>query len=313
MSRNPRTWSLANLSGLLVLCCLSLAACSGAVVSLQYPTHPQAVPAVARLLSDDPTLVQEARVEVGSLGEGATPELLRRMKGASPEQKIRILETATQIGAPAAAVGLIYDQAAADPDVRVRQTVTVQAARAPKLQEVTAPALRDLLSDRIPEVRAAALRSLGAFNNERLLSTAELSAFINQPDPLLCATAVSVALSRDDPSLQPSLRRALPRLVSQLRNPKPTTRAAIVSALGQYGTIASPTVPPLIAVAERDPVPEVRMKAAIALRRIGTPQAQEVAAQTFREFSTSDNQPLRSLAEGYLNPTGDSENTQPTR
>lgn len=289
-----------SLSSLILLACLGLVGCPAAVIPLQYPTHPQAVPAVARLLSDDPVLAQEAKVEVESLGEGASPELLRAMRWASSEGKIRLLDAATKIGKPPAVIAEIYQQAVRDNDEKVRQSAAFHASRAPSLGKQTGPAIHFLLSDRVPEVKAAAITSLAALGSPELLSDQELLSLIDDPNPLVSATAVSVALSRGDPSFSLPLRRALPRLVTQLQNPKAATRATVISALGQYGSAAAPTVPPLATVAKSDPVAEVRVQAAVALMRIGTPAAKQTARETFTEFASSKNAALKAISDGYL-------------
>lgn len=272
----------------------------GAIIPLQYPTHPQAVPAVARLLSDDAVLVSEAQVEVQSLGEGATPEMLRAMSSASPEGKLRLLEAATSIGKPAAVIGRMYSEAVRDPDEGIRLAAAFQASKAPALASQTAPAIERLLADKVPAVKAAGLTTLSALDDRKALNPETLARFINDSNPLICATAVSIALSRGEPTLEPLLRRTLPRLVTQLHNPQPASRAAVITALGAYGAAASPTVPPLVSVAHADKVPEVRVQAAVALMRIGTPAAKEAAHQTFVEFSSSTNPALKAIAKSFL-------------
>ncbi len=278
----------------------STGALPAVMIPLQYPTHPQAVPAVARLLSDDPVLVEEAKVEVRSLGEGATPEMLRAMSSASSEGKLRLLDSATTIGKPPAVIGQMYLQAVSDQNEKVRLGAAFQAARAPDLAAQTSPALERLLVDSVPEVKAAALKTLALVGDRQALSTQKLASFVNDGNALICATAVSIALSRGDSLLEPLLRRALPRLVTQLHNAQPNTRAAVITALGGYGEAAAPTVPPLISVARTDTVPEVRIQAAIALTRIGTPAAREAAHDTFVEFSSSPNPSLKTIAQGFL-------------
>lgn len=278
----------------------SSAALPGAILPLQYPTHPQAVPAVSRLLSDDSVLVGEAQVEVQSLGDGATPEMLKAMSTASSEGKLRLLESATTIGKPPAVVGRMYYLAVRDPDEKVRLGAAFQAVRAPALASQTSPALERLLADTVPEVKAAGLKSLATLNDRKALTSQRLAGFINDSNPLICATAVSIALSREDSLLEPLLRKTLPRLVTQLHNPQPASRAAVITALGAYGEAAAPTVPPLISVARTDNVPEVRLQAAVALMRIGTAPAKAVAHETFVEFAASSNPALKALAKGFL-------------
>ncbi len=301
---NERPSSLLALSAALLSSCAALAGCAAAVIPLQHPTHPQAVPAVARLLSDDPTLVEEAQVEVSTLGEGATPELLRAMRSATPEGKIRLLDAATKIGKPAGVVAQIYREAVRDSDQTVRQSAAIQAGRAPELSKQTTPAIRALLGDPVPEVRSAALRSLASLDSGASLSSEEILAAVDSPDPLICATGVSIAFNRGDSSLSAPLRRALPRLILQIRNPKPATRAAVVAALGQYGKNAAPAVPSLTTVTRDDSVAEVRVQAAVALMRIGTPAAKAAARETFSEFSSSQNEALKALSKGYLSQPG---------
>jgi len=288
----------------------SAAALPGAILPLQYPTHPQAIPAVARLLSDDPVLVEEAQVEIQSLGEGATPEILRAMSTASSEGKLRLLESATTVGKPPAVVGRIYYQAVRDPDKKVRLGAAFQAARAPALASETGPALEQLLTDPVPEVKAAGLQSLAALDDRKALSPLKLAGFVNDSNALICATAVSIALSRGDVQMEPLLRRTLPRLVTQLHSPQPASRAAVITALGAYGEAAAPTVPPLVSVARTDKVPEVRLQAAVALMRIGTPEAKETAHQTFLEFSSSSNPSLKAIAQRFINPNKKTEASQ---
>lgn len=270
------------------------------MLPLQYPTHPQAVPAVSRLLSEDPVLIEEAQVEVRSLGEGATPEMLRAMGSASSEGKLRLLEAATSIGKPPAVIGRMYELAVRDPDKKIRLAAAFQAGRDPVLARQISPAIERLLADPIPEVKAAGLNSLANLDDRKALSSEKLAHFINDNNALICATAVSISLARADPLLEPLLRRTLPRLVTQLHNPQPATRAAVITALGQYGNAAAPTVPPLISVAKDDKVPEVRLQAAVALMRIGTPAAKEAAQQTFVEFSSSSNAALQAIAKGFV-------------
>lgn len=252
------------------------------------------------MLSDDSVLVGEARVEVQSLGEGATPEMLKAMSTASSEGKLRLLESATTIGKPPAVVGRMYYLAVRDPDEKVRLGAAFQAVRAPALASQTSPALERLLVDTVPEVKAAGLKSLATLDDRKALTSQRLAGFINDSNPLICATAVSIALSREDSLLEPLLRKTLPRLVTQLHNPLPASRAAVITALGAYGEAAAPTVPPLISVARTDNVPEVRLQAAVALMRIGTAPAKAVAHETFVEFAASSNPALKALAKGFL-------------
>ena len=281
-----------------LLCALSTMALFGCatLVALQYPTHPQAIPAVQRLTSNDALLVQEARIEIVALGAGAMPELYREMPQASSAAKIRIMEVATKIALPAQMLGVIYERAVQDSDTVVRQSAAFQAARAPQLAETLAPIIRTLLYDRVPDVQAAALTALAGY--PQYLSSQELLAFISDKEIVVAATAASIALKRDDPTLTVAADLALPRLISQLQHPQPRTRSAVISALGQYG--AAPTVPPLITVLKKDKVAEIRMKAAIALLRINTPDARLAALEALKEFSSSDNAALKAVADQYL-------------
>lgn len=148
------------------------------------------------------------------------------------------------------------------------------------------------------------MTTLGGFKVEYALSHEEILNALRESNPLISATAASIALARNDSSYSSELRRALPRLVVNLQNPKPATRAAVISAIGMYGEVAAPTVAPLSSVAARDPIPALRIKAAIALTRIGTPEANAAARKTFEAFATSDDLALKAVAEGYLKRNG---------
>jgi hypothetical protein len=62
--------------------------------------HPQAAPAVSRLLGDDKVLIQESKVELASLGPSAMPALLDAVPSATPKQQVRIISMAMQIEEP---------------------------------------------------------------------------------------------------------------------------------------------------------------------------------------------------------------------
>ncbi len=280
---------------------VSTCGCAGLSVSLsRYPTHPQAEAAVGRLLSSDMTLVNEARRELSILGEGAMPILRSNMDTTQAVGRSRIMEVASALGAPVELVADILEKGARDESPDVRQSAAFYAGRFPQLSDRLGPMLTTLASDTNPQVRAAALSSLGAYPSSVQLPVDDLMRLINDPNILVAASAASLATKRMEPRLQVAARDALPRLVGKLDDPSPANRAVILFAIGHYGPLAEPTIPPLKTILARDKVPEVRLQAAIALLKINTPASRKAAAPALKSFARNPNPKLSAAAQSAL-------------
>jgi HEAT repeat protein len=286
---------------LLVLTLGTVYGCGALPVSLsRYATHPQAEAAVGRLLSSDLTLVSEAKKELPILGEGTLPALRESMDSATAVGRIRIMETASVIGAPQELVGEILQKGAHDDSADVRQSAAFQAGRFPQLSERLGPVLVTLATDTSPQVRAAALSSLGTYPGTTQLEAEDLIRLTKDPNIVVAASAASLAIKRTEPRVQVAARDALPKLVGKLRDPTPANRAAILFAIGHYGSLAEPTIPPLKTVLTKDKVPEVRLQAAITLLKINTPASRKAAIPALKAFSRSSDPRLRAAAQSAL-------------
>lgn len=264
------------------------------------PRHPAAPGAVDRLLSEDPLLQSEARVEVTALGAGAMPELLSRLDEASPEQRRRIVELVATIGKPEEIVRDVFIMAGKDSNPSVRQIVAFRAAQYPSQQEELFPTLHALAWDGTPEVQAAAITSLSAFSPRYSLTAEELDQLMRSPSPLVVAAAVTAAVARPEPMLQETAREVLPILVGEIMNPSPLVRAAVIIAIGKYGPAAAPAAPPLAGALAHDSVPEIRLQAALALMKTKLRSAKAVAIPALQEFAKSPNPALSGPAQRVL-------------
>jgi HEAT repeat protein len=279
----------------------TVSGCTELSVSLsRYPTHPQAEAAVGRLLSSDLTLVNEARKEIPILGEGAMPILRENMETANTVGRTRIMETASVIGAPPELVAEILEKGAHDEAPDVRQNAAFHAGRFPQLADRLGSVLVALATDADPQVRAAALSSLGAYPGTTQLAVEDLVQLTNDPNIVVAASAASLAIKRTEPRLQIAARDALPKLVGKLQDPAPANRAAILFAIGHYGSLAEPTIPPLKTILTKDKVPEVRLQAAIALVKINTRASRKAAVPALKAFSRSSDPRLRGAAQSAL-------------
>ncbi len=264
------------------------------------PRHPEARKAVDRLLSDDPLLQTEAQVELLALGEGAMPELRERFGDGDPEERRKMVELVSTIGKPDEVVTYVYIEAGRDSSPEVRQVVAFRAAQVPHLQRELFPTLHTLAFDATPEVQAAAIITLSGYSTESSLSTEELKRLMRSDSPLVVAAAVTAALPHSDPSLKEITRQVLPKLVGEIVNPSPLIRAAVIIAIGKYGPAAGPAVPPLAGALAHDPLPEIRLQAALTLMKTKMRSARAAALPVLQEFAQSSNPALAGPAQRGL-------------
>jgi HEAT repeat protein len=245
-------------------------------------------------------LANEAKKEISILGEGATPVLRENMDTANAVGRTRIMETASAIGVPPELVAEILEIGARDESPDVRQSAAFHAGRFPQLADRLGPALITLATDVDPQVRAAALSSLGTYPSTIQLPVDDLVQLMNDPHIMVAASAASLAIKRAEPRLQVAARDTLPKLVGKLQDPAPANRAAILFAIGHYGSLAEPTIPPLKTILAKDKVPEVRLQAAITLVKINTPASRKVAVPALKAFARSSDPRLRGAAQSAL-------------
>ena len=295
--------SLALCNALIILA-LSLGGCARAPQSLARvfgpPRHPQAAAATDRLLSSDPLLQKEAHVELISLGSGAMPDLRDAIEGATSEQRIRIIEAASRIGTPPELLVELFGIAAKDPDTTVRKTVAFRCADHKELEAALTPIVKGLLFDTAPGVQAAAITTLQEYSTRDTLPIPTIKTLLTHSDPLVVASATSLALLRSEPELRAAARAALPSLIGQLNNPSPLIRAQVIIAIGKYGPMAAPAAPPLIIVMIKDKNPAIQLQCAIALARIRSKQALEVALPALQQFASSPDPGLAIPAQQML-------------
>lgn len=255
---------------------------------------------MSRLLSDDQLLQSESRVEILALGEGAMPELRERFDEAGPDQRKKIVEIVSTIGKPEEVVRDVFVEAGKDSSPAVRQIVAFRSAQFPHLQRDLFSTLHALAWDGTPEVQAAAITSLNGFSAQNSLSKEELDTLMRSPSALVIAAAATTALSRSEPELQQTAREVLPDLVGEMMNPSPLIRAAVIIAIGKYGPAAGPAAPPLAGALTHDPVPEIRLQAAIALMKTKMRSSKAVAIPALQEFAQSPNPALSGPAQRVL-------------
>jgi HEAT repeat protein len=245
-------------------------------------------------------LVNEAKKEIEILGEGALPILSSNMDAANAVGRIRIMESASQIGAPPELVTQILEKGGRDEAPNVRQSAAFHAGHFPQFSDQTGPLLIALANDTHPHVRAAALSSLGGYPASVQLPVEDLVQLTRDSNVVVAAGAASLAIKRPEPGLQIAARDALPVLVGKLQDPVAANRAAVLFAIGHYGALAEPTVPPLKKTLEKDKIPEVRLQAAITLMKINTPASRKVAVPALKKFSLSSDPKLRVAAQSAL-------------
>lgn len=228
------------------------------------------------------------------------PELASRFQSASPMTRIQILELAVTIGSPDVLVTEIFSQAAKDPQTAVRYAAATSAAKLPQHASSLSEVMRSLLDDSSADIRATALTTLAGFPGPPQPDAAELLRLLRDRHAIVAATASNLALKRREPYVQAAARATLPRLIGALQDIHPSTRAACLFAIGQFGLAASPAIGPITHVLEADPVPEVRLQAALSLLRIGTPEAATTAKASLADFVKDPNPVISNAAKAAL-------------
>jgi HEAT repeat protein len=228
------------------------------------------------------------------------PDLRDRFDTASPEQRKKIVELVAVIGKPDEVVRDVFISAGKDTSPEVRKIVAFRSVHYPQLQRELFPTLHALASDSNPEVQAAAITSMSEFSAKNSLTSQELQDLMRSPSPLVVAAAASSALSRPEQILRQGAQEALPNLVGETMNPSPLVRAAVIIAIGKYGPEAGPAAPPLAGALAHDPVPEIRLQAAIALIKTRMRSAKAVALPALQEFAKSPNPALSGPAKRVL-------------
>jgi HEAT repeat protein len=252
------------------------------------------------MISDDPLLAKEGVVEVKSLGASVMPELVKQFPKATPETRMKMVDVAVEIHNPEELTVALFRLASEDSIAAVRRHAAAKASKLPQFAASLKPLLLASLQDAVPEVSAAALTTLGGLPGPQEPPSQQLMQLLNDKHIIVAATASNVALQRREPYLQAAARAALPRLIGALHDNAPATRAAVLFAIGQFGIAASPAVTPVKAVLTTDPVPEVRLQAALTLHRIGTPAAREAAQGALTAFSHDKNPIIKRAAEAAL-------------
>ena len=262
--------------------------------------HPQANAATDRLLSDDSLLQAEARTELLTLGEGAMPVLRRRLEKAPSAERLRILEVMSQIGKPQALLIEAFQVGATDSSPEVRKLVAFRAGHIEGHPKELALFLRPLLRDENEQVQAAAISTLGAFEQPDSLSDTELRSLLESGSHLVVATTAGIAITNTNPVVHEAATAALPQLVGDLASGSPLIRAAAIIAIGKYGPLASPAAGPLVGALSTDPVPLLRLQAALSLMRLKNKAAEAVAIPALQQFAVDPNPALSGPAQRVL-------------
>jgi len=283
-----------------------IASCSS---MLEYPRHPQATFAVARLLADDPVLVKEAHVEVKSLGSGAMPALRDALARSAPEKQIVILDLALSIGEPREILEQIVSEVAKSPVPAIREMVPGRvAASASKpaslvaqMRGFTIPdTLRSLLADQSSAARLAALRALSKIDSRDAIPEASLTPLFHDPEQLVRVTAILVGAEQGVRFDGPEQQDVFALLQSALQDQRPIVRATAAKALGTLQGRSAHVVPALVLMLQNEKQEVVRLQAAIALSRIGTPPALEATIPVLRELSQNPEATVRVAATAAL-------------
>jgi HEAT repeat protein len=221
---------------------------------------------VASLEDTDKGVRRAAIVALGRIGDANCAEILTNMLGEFPEETCWSLARLGKKGLP------YLLSAAKDRRKRVRSAVCKALGRV-KDRGAVEPLIEILQKDESPIVRKVAAWALGEIGDERaILPLLRSLPYIHE--------AATQALSKVND------KKVVVHLRKYLKHRDEYFRSLAVWTLGELG---NPQAIRDLAIALDDESPEVRSKAAVALVRIGTPEAIEVllvkdTAETRRAF-----------------------------
>lgn len=282
---------------------------AGCASVLGHPEHPQAAPAVARLLSDDQLLVKEAKVEIAALGPGAMPTLLKSVAQATPRQQATILDLAMQIGEPRELVEKIVRATSQSQNVAVREYVAKKAANL-----VTEPAslsgqiegtdiqstYQQLLRDPSATVRVLSFQALLKSPSTSALRDIDLETLVHDEDPRIMTASAVIAAERGQRFSDFTYVDVQPNLIKHLKDSRPSVRAASCKVLGLLGERATSAVPGLRELIATEGESTVRLQAASALTKIGEPSGIQTAIPVLRELAINKDSSIRIAATSSL-------------
>ena len=150
------------------------------------------------------------------------------------------------------------------PAVRVRALTALSAAR-PDIAEQWLPAIQRMVSDRSPDVRAAAIEALATLRNEDAAALAR--PLLDDPDPRIVATAAIVLAATGRSEDTSVAETALSQLASDTRETSNQGRRDVAAALRRIG---DPGCRHLLIPLLYDQNPEVAEEAMRSVQAIGS-------------------------------------------
>ena len=274
--------------------------------ALQRLEDKRALPALLTLAKEPHPYTRAFAVKgLGALKEqSAVPVLMPLLSSGERSVRIEAIRALGRIGDAAAAEPLVRQvtDAAADPQVRLEAVGAMGGVHAPAV----ADALLDILSDPSPPVRAAALRSLAAFDAENfvtVLSGLDLDAHWSVRAALadvLGTLTLEAGLPRLEALLSDADQRVIPLVLAalvKLKAPKaasilldrlkaddPMVRAAAATGLGELKPAdGAPALAQAYTAGQRDSIYAARTAALAAISRYGAAVATPVLRSAFTD------------------------------
>ncbi|MCU1382133.1 MAG: ppiB 2 [Acidobacteria bacterium] len=238
--------------------------------ALQRLEDPRALPALLTLARDGNAYTRAFAVKgLAALKDrSALPVLLPLLTSGDRNVLVETVRALGRIGDPAAAAPLlkILGDAATDPQVRLETVSAIGALHVPAVGD----ALLDVLADPSPSIRAAALRSLAAFDPENFIFV--LSGL--DPDPHWNVRAALATLLGGLPP-----ENGLPRLEPMVNDPD---QRVIPFAIAALAKLKAPAAAALAVERLKADDPVVRIAAADAVGELKPANGAAALADAYR-------------------------------
>ncbi len=236
-----------------------------AIIETNIPPERTQPVLIEALKQGDDEFVASVIKAVASMGETATPRVIRGLK--SPELRHHAIRVVIEMG-PAAkgAVTTLIELLSAD-DVELRREVQFALGSIGPEAAVGVPALIKSLSDKRPEVRNSAAYALGKIGPAAKTALPELRKYFSSDDSFFQLACIwsSLNIQPGDAELT---KLAVPLLTKALGDERELVRAEVAASLGELGESANSALPKLRSMASSDHSLLVRGAASEAVKKL---------------------------------------------
>lgn len=236
-----------------------------AILETKIPPERTQPVVIEALKHGDEEFVASVIHAVASMGETATPRVIRALK--NPELRHYAIRAVTEMGPTAKGTVATLIELLAEDDVELRREVQFAIGAIGPDAAAAVPTLVKAISDKRPEVRNSAAYALGKIGPAAKTALPELRKHFSSDDSFFQLACVwsSLKIQPGDAELS---KLSAPLLTKALDDERELVRAEVAASLGELGEPAKSALPKLRSMASRDHSLLVRGAASEAVKKL---------------------------------------------